>query len=260
MKNDEVSKLNRIAWDRQVASGNPWTIPVTSEIIAKARNGQFSIVLTPNKSVPRNWLASIKGKSILGLACGGGQQGPVLAAAGAKVTILDNSPAQLERDRKLSDSENLEIQTVLGDMRDLSEFPDSSFDLIVHPCSNCFVPEIQPVWNEAFRVLKSGGTMISGLVNPVIFTMDFAKGREGIAQMKYSIPYSDLDHLDDPEIKKLQQDGEPIAFGHTLEDQIGGQTRAGFHIIDFYEDRWREDDSPVHKFINTYFATRSLKP
>ena len=81
---------------------------------------------------------------MLCLASGGGQQGPILAAAGANVTVFDNSPRQLAQDRLVADREGLAIETVLGDMADLSAFPDARFDLIVHPVSNVFVPDVRP--------------------------------------------------------------------------------------------------------------------
>lgn len=259
-KNDEILLYNREAWDKQVRSGNVWTVPVSPDEVNRARKGDWKVVLTPNKPVPNDWFGDLRGKKLLGLASGGGQQGPLFSAAGAQVTIFDNSPAQLAQDRMVSDRDGLSIETVQGDMQDLSRFPNETFDLIFHPCSNCFVPDILPVWKEAFRVLKRGGVLLSGIVNPVVFTMDLALEREGIAQMKYKIPYSDLEHQEDPEIKKFRDAGEPLSFGHTLEDQLGGQTRAGFHIIGIYEDTWKEAKEPVHRFIPAYLATRALKP
>ena len=69
------------------------------EAIEEARQGRWEIVLTPTKPVPRDWL-EVEGRHVLCLASGGGQQAPILAAAGATVTVLDNSPKQLERDAK----------------------------------------------------------------------------------------------------------------------------------------------------------------
>jgi hypothetical protein len=116
------------------------------------------------------------------------------------------------------------------------------------------------VWNEAFRVLKRGGTLLSGIVNPVVLITDLGLEKQGIVQLKYSVPYSDLDHLDDPELKALYDAGEPMSFGHSLQDQLGGQMKAGFHLIELYEDRWPEDTSPIQKYIDGYIATRALKP
>src|SRR5258705_10204221 len=135
----DVAAYNRDAWDREVEADNPWTRPVSSETVAAARQGDWHILLTPTKPVPRGWFGAPKGADILCLASGGGQQGPVLAAAGAHVTVLDNSPAQLAQDRLVAGRDGLNIRLELGQMDELSRFSDSSFDLIVHPVSNLFV-------------------------------------------------------------------------------------------------------------------------
>ncbi len=124
--------------------------------------------------VPRDWFpAELAGAAVLCLASGGGQQGPVLAAAGAAVTVFDNSPRQLARDEEVAARDKLAIRTVLGDMRDLSVFPDASFDLVFNPVSNVFCPEIAPVWRESFRVLRPAGILnTSGFMNPDVFIFD----------------------------------------------------------------------------------------
>src|SRR5262245_49643568 len=107
-----VREYNRIAWDRQVENRNRWTIPVSAAEIEDARAGNWKVVITPTKPVPHDWLPDINGLRILCLASGGGQQGPVLAAAGASVTVFDNSPKQLQQDRFVSERESLSIATI----------------------------------------------------------------------------------------------------------------------------------------------------
>ncbi|MGD2176333.1 MAG: class I SAM-dependent methyltransferase, partial [Anaerolineae bacterium] len=136
----DIRAYNRAAWDEEVARGNRWTVPVGDDAIAAARRGDWEILLTPTKPVPRAWFPDPQGSEVLCLASGGGQQGPILAAAGAKVTVLDNSPRQLTQDRRVAERHALPLTTVEGDMADLAAFADRSFDLIVHPVSNCFVP------------------------------------------------------------------------------------------------------------------------
>jgi SAM-dependent methyltransferase len=254
----DVRAYNRDAWDRSVRKGNRWTVPVTPDEIAAAREGQWSIILTPHKAVPRAWFPDLRDLDVLALASGGGQQGPILAAAGANVTVLDNSPAQLAQDRLVAERDLLPLTTVEGDMADLSAFPPGSFDLIVHPCSNCFVPDVRRVWREAFRVLRHGGALLSGFSDPVLFAIDPELEKQGIAQLKHAIPYSDLTSLGDEGRLKFLEAGEPLAFGHTLEDQIGGQTDAGFVIAGFYGDMHLEGDV-VSKFMPCFGATRALK-
>jgi SAM-dependent methyltransferase len=254
----DILSYNRNAWDHQVEQGNIWTRPVSPEEIARARLGDWKIVLTPTKPVPAAWFLPLEGLNVLCLASGGGQQGPILAAAGALVTVFDNSPRQLAQDRFVADREGLTIETVQGDMKDLRVFADARFDLIVHPCSNVFVPDVRPVWQEAFRVLRPGGSLLSGFMNPVWYLFDFAAMDRGEFRVAHRIPYSDIGGLPPDELAQLTDRDEPLEFGHTLEDLIGGQTAAGFLIADFYEDIL--PDSALADHIPTLIATRAIKP
>jgi SAM-dependent methyltransferase len=258
----DILEHNSHAWDRLVENGNEWTKPVGPDAIIAARNGQWTVVLTPTKPVPHDWLPDLPGKRLLCLASGGGQQAPVLAAAGAQVTVLDNSPKQLERDRYVAEREGLSITTVQGDMADLHMFSDASFDIVVHPVSNVFAPDVRPVWREAFRVLSKGGILIAGFDNPALFLFDYAEvERTGKLEVKYALPYADIDHLDQAECRRFADEGIPFEFGHTLEHQIGGQLAAGFVITGFYEDRDpNPDDNPLCKFMPAFIATRAVKP
>ena len=260
MQTNDIVAHNSAAWDKQVEGGNEWTVPVTPEVIAKARQGDWSIVLIGYKPTPRAWFpADLQGNDVLCLAAGGGQQGPVLAAAGANVTVFDNSPAQLRQDELVAHREELTIRTVQGDMRDLNAFADGSFDLIFHPTSNIFVPEVRPVWRECFRVLRPGGILMMGTLNPIEYCFDrVLMDAEGIFQLKYRLPYSDATDISAAERIKLNGPNAPYEFSHTLEDQIGGQLDAGFMLTGFFEAR--RDDPTTGRFFPTYIATRAVKP
>ena len=258
----DIRKYNRSAWDKEVEGGNKWTLPVSDEEIAAARAGGWDIVLTPTKPVPKEWFPDLEGLDVLCLASGGGQQGPILAAAGGRVTVFDNSPKQLEQDRLVAERHKLPITTIEGDMADLSVFAGQSFDLIVHPVSNLYVPEIQPVWQEAFRVLRRGGALLAGFTNPVIYLFDHdLADRTGILQVKYALPYSDLTSLPDEERQRYIETGAPLEFSHTLQDQIGGQLEAGFVITAFFEDTFNEEDNDLlTDYMPGFIATRAVKP
>lgn len=254
-----IQAHNRAAWDRAVEEKNPWTIPVGDDSIARARQGEWNIVLTPTKAVPHSWFPCLNGLDVLCLASGGGQQGPILAAAGAKVTVFDNSPQQLQQDRQVADHHGLTLTTVEGDMRDLSALGAESFDLIVHPVANCFVPEIRPVWREAYRVLRGGGELLAGFTNPVRYLFDESLMEKGELRVRHTLPYSDLASLTEPERRRRIDQGEPLEFGHTLEDQIGGLLDAGLVLTGFYEDRCGSEDC-LSDYMATFIATRALKP
>jgi SAM-dependent methyltransferase len=253
-----VREYNQKAWDKEVEQGNEWTVPVSSDLIAAARQDQWTVVLTETKPVPREWFPELKGQDVLCLASGGGQQGPILAAAGANVTVLDNSPHQLRQDRSVAEREGLALRTIEGDMADLSMFSAESFGLVFHPCSNLFVPEVRPVWREAYRVLRPGGVLLAGFLNPVLFIFDYDLSERGVLQVRHALPYSDLTSLSEAETEQLLEKGEPLTFGHTLEEQIGGQLEAGFVITGFYEDRHQEE--AIARYTATYLVTRAIKP
>ena len=258
MEPTDIRRYNAMAWDKAVERSSRWTQPVASEAIAAARGGEWSIVLTPTVPVPRAWFPRLDGAAVLCLASGGGQQGPILAAAGAHVTVFDNSPQQLAQDRYVARRETLDLVTVEGDMRDLSVFADDTFDLIVHPVSNVFVPDVRPVWREAFRVLRPGGAMLAGFCNPVLYIFDQERLDEGELVVRHKIPYSDLTSLSDAERARYVDDMQPMEFGHSLTDQIGGQVDAGFLLAGFYEDVW--PGTLLNEYLPTYIATRALKP
>jgi len=258
----DVVAYNRAAWDREVTKGNPWTVPVSSEAVAEARAGRWQIILTPTKPVPQEWFpAEMRGCDVLCLASGGGQQGPILAAAGARVTVFDNSPAQLAQDRRVAEREELEIRTVQGDMADLSAFADSSFDLIVHPVSNVFAPAVRPVWREAARVLRPGAALLAGFNNPAIYLFDFDLiASRGALRVKFTLPYSDATSLSARALRKRMQEGWPLEYSHSLADQIGGQCDAGLVIAGLYEDVYAaEDDDLLSQYMPIFIATRAVK-
>jgi len=248
---------NRAAWDREVDNDNEWTRPVGPGVIARARAGDWSVVLIGYQPVPRDWFpADLAGAAVLCLASGGGQQGPVLAAAGAAVTAFDNSPRQLARDEEVAAREGLAVRTVLGDMRDLSAFPDGRFELVFNPVSNVFCPDLAPVWREAFRVLRPGGLLLAGFMNPDIFIFDDAEAERGELVARHPLPFSSLD-LPDAERERYYGDG-PVVFSHSLTEQIGGQLAAGFILTHLAEAPYHEGITA--QYLPGYFATRAVKP
>lgn len=163
------------------------------------------------------------------------------------MTIFDASEKQLLQDQMVADRDGLALETIQGDMADLSCFEDGAFDFIFHPCSNCFAKDIRPVWREAYRVLRPGGSIVSGFVQPIHGLFDPDLEKQGRFQLKFSMPHSDL-KLSDDERKSWFGSDAPIEFVHSLEDQLGGQLDAGFLIAGLYEDDWcGSEHRPVHQ-------------
>ncbi|UUO08315.1 class I SAM-dependent methyltransferase [Blastopirellula sp. J2-11] len=260
--NDPILARNRAAWNDAARSGNPWSLPIDAATVARARTGDWQVILTPTKAVPRSWLGDLPGKQLLCLASGGGQQSPTLAAAGAHVTSFDLSDEQLALDRLVAEREGLEIRLEQGDMADLSRFADASFDLIFHPCSNVFVRDIRPVWRECARVLRPGGRLLAGFMNPSYFLFDHEEdAATETLLVRHRLPYDESIHPDLSQTRRRQlAGGEAFEFSHSLQSQIGGQLAAGLVLIDLYEDWWSDAATRLNQFSPTTIATLTTKP
>ncbi len=243
--------INAETIDRWIADGWQWGKPICHETYEKARHGEWEVFLTPTKPVPHAWLGDLKGKKLLGLASGGGQQMPVFTALGADCTILDYSPKQIASEKQIAEREGYSIRIIRGDMTKPLPFEDAEFDIIFHPVSNCYIEQVRPVWKECYRILKPGGYLLSGTGHYLNYIVD-----EKEEHIINSLPFNPLKN---PEhMRQLQESDAGIQFSHSLEEQIGGQLEAGFRLLDLYEDT--NGDGRLHELqIPTFLAMCAQK-
>jgi SAM-dependent methyltransferase len=142
-------------------------------------------------------------------------------------------------------------------MRDLSAFPDGSFDVVFNPVSNVFCPELAPVWRESFRVLRPSGILMTGFMNPDLYIFDVtALDERGELIVRHPLPFTSLD-LPDEERQRAYGAG-PIEYSHSLTEQVGGQLAAGFILTHLVEAPHQADATAP--YMSGYFATRAVKP
>ena len=229
--------------DELVENNVDWSACATSEEMQNAKEGKLSIKFFDTE-IPTDSLKDIKGKKVLCLAGAGGLQAPLLACAGAEVTVLDISEKMLDKDRKIAEEEHLHIRIEKGNMCDLSRFSDGSFDYILNPTSLMYVPNVKPVFKECYRVLKNGGTFIMIAPSPINYLCDFVDDENGgYYKAVNRMPYCSTD---------FDSTSDWVEYGHTMEDYIGGQIECGF-AINGYSECQLEDITEL------YFLTRAIK-
>lgn len=244
--------INAKTIGRWIAEGWEWGRPISHETYARAKAGEWSVQLTPTKPVPAEWLGDLRGKRVLALASGGGQQGPIFVAAGAEVTVLDYTPEQLEAERMVAQREGYDIDLVRADMTKPLPYESQTFDLVFNPVSLCYIRDVEPLWREVARVLKPGGVLLTGFDTVINFIVDESEQR-----IVWRHPF---DPLTQPEaLVFLQKDDSGMQFGHDLTQTLGGMIKAGLRIMDLYEDT--NGEGRLHELnIPTYLAVRAQRP
>ena len=173
MDKSQYIHYNERAWDREVDKKSIWTDGLTEEELQKALSGTIEIRLTTFKPMPSSWLGDLKGRRVLAVGSGGGQQAILFALAGSEVTLLDLSGKQLEQDRKFSERLGLTLTLIKGDMRDLSRFDEESFDIVFNPASTVFIDDVRSFYRECARVLNRG---VFSPVLPIRFSTSSMSG------------------------------------------------------------------------------------
>lgn len=243
--------INKETIDRWVEDGWEWGKSISHEDYIKAKNGEWKVFLTPTVAVPIDWLGDLKRKKILGLASGGGQQMPIFNALGATCSVIDYSSKQIESEYNVAKREGYTIEAIEGDMTKKLPFDDETFDIVFHPVSNCYVEDVQHIFNEAYRVLKKGGIFLAGLNNEINYIVD-----QNEREIVWKMPFNPLQ--DEKAKEFMVKEDAGMQFSHDMTEQIGGQLKAGFTLVDIYEDT--NGFGRLHELnIKSFIATKSIK-
>lgn len=228
--------------DNLVANNVDWTACALKEQLQAAREGKLSLSFF-NKEIPKEWLKDIQGKKVLCLAGAGGLQAPLLACAGAKVTVIDISNKMLDKDREIAKNEHLQIEIVKGNICDLSMFHNDFFDFIINPPSLMYIPKLSIVFKECYRVLNKGGIFIMIAPNPINYVCDYVDDENGgYYKAVHKMPFFSKDY----------DNSDWIEYGHTMEEYLGGLIACGF-LINGYMECQMDDITELQ------FMTRAIK-
>jgi len=213
---------NRRAWDARVRNRQRFTEP--------ARDDELHDPLRIVDGV--KWLGGdIHGLRVLCLAAGGGRHSALYAAAGALVTVVDISGAMLELDREVAAERRLDIRTIQTSMDNMPMLGSGEFDVVIHPVSTCYVPDVRKVYREIARVTRAAGIYISQHKQPVSLQADIVPSPRGYELLE---PY----YRDGPlpaVAGSLHREEGTLEFLHRWEQLLGEMCRAGFVIEDLIE-------------------------
>jgi len=216
---------NKEWWEKMVAEGvgftQPW-LDLDPNTVKQYAEGKLKSPPKPlDQMFPISVLTDVKGKDVVCLASGGGQQSAVFGILGARVTIVDIAEGQLEGDKKAADHYGYNVTTIQGDMSDLSELKDNSFDLVFQAPSMAYVPDVKKVYSEVARVLRSGGLYRVDAENPLSQFIEHESVWDGQGY-RITVPYT---------VKEKKREGKSVTeFRHYLGEVFNGLIESGFTI------------------------------
>jgi SAM-dependent methyltransferase len=238
-------------WDRLAVTGVPLARPVSDEAFSAPRAWLGTGGWSGDGQQGRPWLPPrLDGLEVLCLAAGGGKHGPLYAAAGGRVTVLDCSPAMLALDRQVAAERRIDYAIVQGSMDDLSMFAAGRFDLVIHPVSTCYLPCVERVFAEVARVVRPGGLYISQHKSPASLQASLDVGPSGRYELVHPVAGSmSGGPLPPAPPSRLREQGTQ-EFVHPLSSLLGGICRAGFSIEDICEPDHTEPSGAVGSFAH----------
>lgn len=228
---DNINKTNRQRWNALANANVEYSRPFLDYTPEKAAEYVYRYGILQN----------VHGKKVLCLASGGGQDSVAFGLLGAEVEVLDLSDVQLSRDREGAVHHGLPVSTYQGDMRDLSIFPDDTFDIVWQAYSVNFVPSVETVGGEVARVLKQDGIYFLQFANPFVHSVDDAAW-DGNAY-PLCLPYIDGEDITQhfPHRDVNQVEGKhikldcPHEFRHRLSTVLNTMTKSGFNFLHLQE-------------------------
>lgn len=235
---DKIAQYNQRQWEALARANVEFTQPMLSLTLDSAR-----AIWDPN-----GMIEDASGMNVLCLAASGGQQSVLFGLWGANVTVFDLAPTQLERDQVAADHYGYAIQTMVGDMRDLSALSDSSFDLVFQAYSINFVPSIVSVFQEVARVLRLGGLYHLQWANPFTQSVDDEAwdGETYLLQHPYIDGFEVTQYYPHWDVEDEEggwtQIESPKEYRHALGTVINGLITNGFTIQHFQEEISQERD------------------
>ena len=198
-------------------------------------------------------IGNVRGRRVLDLSCGEGQNTRMLARRGARVVGVDFSERMIELARKMEKDERLGIRYYVSDAADLKVFEDECFDVVTCFMALMDIERYEDAVSEVSRVLKKNGRFVFSITHPCFAYGDTAGG-EPIAVWKYEEGTKDMAerevvHLEIKryfgiskcevswDMKRLVKPFRTTSFLRTLTDYFKALHKGGFVVARLVEPR-----------------------
>lgn len=182
-----------------------------------------------------NLLGDVKGKKIIELGCGGGENSIILAKKGAICTGVDISFKQLKYAKNLVKKHEVKIKLIEGDLENLVMIDDEIFDIAISIFALDWMQDLDAAFKEAYRILKKNGIFVFSIQHPIYNLL----GAEDFnpKELKISTNYFEK------HVTFVESTGIDLkVHASKISDIINGLIKIGFDIEKILEPEPLEED------------------
>jgi SAM-dependent methyltransferase len=170
----------------------------------------------------------LKGRRVLDIGCGAGENAVTMARQGAHVIAIDVSSAQLALGRRFAETSEVRVEWHQGDAADLAFLRADSIDLALATGVVHEIEDLDRLFRQVHRVLRAGAPFVFSHDHP----MRLAIGRDdnepgGLPLGRLEVRRSYFD----PAPIITTRDDEPLqVWPRTIADVFSGLHRAGYRV------------------------------
>lgn len=116
-----------------------------------------------------NSLQVESGKSVIDVGCGFGRLLPLLKKMFTDITLFDYSKKLLEAASERAKIENIQVQTLCGDVYKISEITQKKYDFVVMNRVSHHIQDLQTVFKQINKIITPQGYFVFELANKFHF-------------------------------------------------------------------------------------------
>ncbi len=168
-------------------------------------------------------IGNIKGKKVLEIGCGAGQNSIAFAKKGARVTGIDASREQIFFGKKLAEFNKVKVKFIQGSIQTIPWIKPNSIDLVFSAFALQYIKNLKKCFKEVYRILKRQGIFVFSLDHPIWFSGKWKKNRfvwENYWNKKIETNWK----------KRYGVNVKVVFFPHTVEEIFEALMKAGFLV------------------------------
>ncbi len=167
-------------------------------------------------------LGHLDGKRVLELGCGSGDLSIILAKNGAKVIAVDQSTERIGEAREAAEVAEVKVEFHHGDLADLAVVRNEGIDLAVSVFALASVPDLDRVFRQVHRVLRSDTPFLFSLPHPLSVMARLDPNERS--------PRLERTYFDTTTTAWQTDDAEGTIYAHRVGDVITSMARSNFRV------------------------------